>query len=32
LRDHLGVDPGHIDRVVFPDSARAAPFEGLFRT
>jgi uncharacterized protein (DUF1501 family) len=32
LRDHMGVDPGHIDRVVFPDSQRAPAFEGLFRT
>jgi uncharacterized protein (DUF1501 family) len=31
LRDHLGVDPGHIDRVVFPGSGEAKPFEGLFR-
>jgi uncharacterized protein (DUF1501 family) len=31
LRDHLRVDPAHIDRVVFPDSASAKPFEGLFR-
>jgi uncharacterized protein (DUF1501 family) len=31
LRDHLRVDAGHIDRVVFPDSAGAAAFEGLFR-
>jgi uncharacterized protein (DUF1501 family) len=31
LRDHLGVDAGHIDRVVFPGSGEAKPFEGLFR-
>jgi len=32
LRDHMGVDEGHIDRAVFPDSAEARPFDGLFRT
>jgi uncharacterized protein (DUF1501 family) len=31
LRDHMGVDAGHIDRVVFPDSGGATAFEGLFR-
>jgi len=32
LRDHMGVDPGHIDRVVFPDSSHAVAVEGLFYT
>ncbi|HEY3798209.1 MAG TPA: DUF1501 domain-containing protein [Caulobacteraceae bacterium] len=32
LRDHLGVEPAYIDRVVFPESASAKPFDGLFRT
>ena len=31
LRDHMAVDPGHIDTVVFPQSADAKPFDGLFR-
>jgi len=31
LRDHLRVDPGHIDRAVFPGSGGAAAFDGLFR-
>jgi len=30
LRDHMAVDPGHIDTVVFPQSADAKPFDGLF--
>jgi uncharacterized protein (DUF1501 family) len=32
LTQHMGVDPGHVDRVVFPASEIAKPFEGLFRT
>ncbi len=32
LRDHMGIDPGHIDRAVFPGSAAAPAMEGLFRT
>jgi uncharacterized protein (DUF1501 family) len=32
LTQHMGVDPGHVDRVVFPGSEGAKPFEGLFRT
>ena len=31
LRDHMAVDPGLIDRTVFPDSGAAPAFEGLFR-
>jgi uncharacterized protein (DUF1501 family) len=31
LRDHMRVDEGHIERVVFPSSSVAAPTEGLFR-
>jgi hypothetical protein len=31
LRDHMRVDEGHIERVVFPASVEAAPVEGLFR-
>ncbi|HTX47955.1 MAG TPA: DUF1501 domain-containing protein [Caulobacteraceae bacterium] len=31
LRDHLGADPAHIDRVVFPGSGEAKSFDGLFR-
>jgi uncharacterized protein (DUF1501 family) len=31
LRDHLGVDVGHIERVVFPGSDGAPAFDGLFR-
>jgi uncharacterized protein (DUF1501 family) len=31
LHDHLGVDPGHIERTVFPASGSAALAEGLFR-
>lgn len=32
LRDHLGVEEGHIDRAVFPDSKSATPIDGLFRS
>jgi uncharacterized protein (DUF1501 family) len=32
LRDHLGIEAGHIDRAVFPQSGDASAFEGLFRT
>ncbi len=32
LRDHLGVDEARLETVVFPGSASAKPFEGLFRT
>lgn len=31
LGEHLGVEPGHVDRVVFPDSAAAPMMRGLFR-
>jgi uncharacterized protein (DUF1501 family) len=31
LRDHLGVDERHIERVVFPSSTTAPPVDGLFR-
>ena len=31
LRDHMGVDAGHIDRVVFPGSGSARATEGLFK-
>jgi len=31
LRDHLGIEGAHIDRVVFPDSASAPAAEALFR-
>jgi len=31
LRDHLGVERADLDRFVFPDSAGAAPLEGLLR-
>ncbi|MEJ0065242.1 MAG: DUF1501 domain-containing protein [Caulobacteraceae bacterium] len=32
LRDHLGVDPGHINRVVFPGSDGARAIDSLFRS
>jgi uncharacterized protein (DUF1501 family) len=32
LHDHLGVDTGHIERAVFPESGGAKAFEGLFRS
>jgi uncharacterized protein (DUF1501 family) len=32
LRDHLGLPPDAIDRVVFPDSANMRPMEGVVRT
>lgn len=32
LADHLGVEPAHVERVVFPDSASARKMTGLFRT
>jgi len=28
---HMGLDPSHAERVVFPDSADLAPFDGLLR-
>ncbi len=31
LRDHLGVDGGHIERLVFPASGEAKALDGLFR-
>jgi uncharacterized protein (DUF1501 family) len=31
LRDHLQIDPGHLEQVVFPASAGAPPVAGLFR-
>ena len=31
LRDHLGLPPDAIDRVVFPDSANVRPMEGVVR-
>ena len=31
LRDHMGVNAAHIDRVVFPDSGSARATEGLFK-
>jgi len=30
--EHLGVDSGHVERVVFPDSQGAPMTTGLFRT
>lgn len=32
LRDHMGVEPAHLERVVFPDSASAGPLDGLMRS
>jgi uncharacterized protein (DUF1501 family) len=32
LRDHLGVDPQHLEREVFPDSRSAPPLDGLIRS
>ena len=32
LVEHLGVDPAHVERVVFPGSAAAPMTTGLFRT
>jgi uncharacterized protein (DUF1501 family) len=32
LVDHLGVDAGHVDRIVFPQSAEIQTKPGLFRT
>jgi uncharacterized protein (DUF1501 family) len=32
LRDHMQVEPAHIEKVVFPDSAAAKPMDGLMRT
>lgn len=32
LRDHLGMDEGRLETAVFPGSASAKPFEGLFRS
>ncbi len=31
LRDHMGVDPGHIERTVFPGGGEARAFDALFR-
>jgi len=31
LADHLGVDRGHIERVVFPESRAAPVMTGLFK-
>jgi len=32
LRDHLGIDEGRLETAVFPGSASAKPFDGLFRS
>ncbi len=32
LRDHLGIGEGRLETAVFPGSASAKPFEGLFRS
>jgi uncharacterized protein (DUF1501 family) len=32
LRDHLGLDEGRLETVVFPNSRAAKPFDGLFRS
>ena len=32
LRDHIGIEAAHLDRVVFPDSSSAPAIAGLFRT
>ena len=31
LRDHLGLDPARLDRIVFPETAALRPFDGLLR-
>ena len=32
LRDHMGLQPSDLDRVVFPQSSQVRPLEGLIRS